>query len=256
MGPERIEPGVETPRDEQRPDGFGWRRLQIVAAFGVVAALALPMVIERSLEPFLLAMAAPFVVGLVVARRRRKAGAIWLGVSSLALLLFSAPFLADALAHPESLADFVPLCILGASIAVGVIAATPSVRQAPGPDRPSLAARVVGIVAGALVLVGIVVSVVAFSRIESVSPVAGDTLLAAQDLRFDPVTVGADAGSIAVLLTNHDTTRHTFTIDELGVDLSVPPNTSQRVTFDAGAGTYRFYCRPHAPGMEGELVVG
>ena len=54
---------------------------------------------------------------------------------------------------------------------------------------------------------------------------------------------------------DRDGTRHTFTIDELGVDLSIPPESGQRVSFTAAPGTYRFYCRPHAPGMEGVLVV-
>jgi plastocyanin len=49
--------------------------------------------------------------------------------------------------------------------------------------------------------------------------------------------------------------RHTFTIDELGVDLSIPPNSEQRVTFDAPAGSYEFECRPHTPGMTGTLTV-
>ena len=57
-------------------------------------------------------------------------------------------------------------------------------------------------------------------------------------------------------VTNLDGTRHTFTIDELGVDLSVPPNSEGRVTFTAEPGTYRFYCRPHEVDMEGSLVVG
>ncbi|MBA2724366.1 MAG: cupredoxin domain-containing protein, partial [Actinobacteria bacterium] len=54
---------------------------------------------------------------------------------------------------------------------------------------------------------------------------------------------------------NRDDTRHTLTIDELEVDLNLPPNTAQRVSFEADPGTYRFFCRPHDPSMEGELTI-
>lgn len=49
----------------QRDHGFGWRRLQVVAVFGVLGSLLVPMLIQLSLEPFLLATAAPFIIGLL-----------------------------------------------------------------------------------------------------------------------------------------------------------------------------------------------
>lgn len=235
--------------------GFGWRRLQIAAAYGVVASLALPMLIQRRVEVFLLAMAAPFIIGLLLMRRSSRAGAVWLGVVSLAVLLSSAPFLADALAHPESLSDFLPLFIFGVTTMVGVVATIPSFRLGAGSDLRSPAARWTGAVAVASIFVGIVASVVSFSGVESVPAQPGDIRLVAHDLRFSPAQIDADAGRISVFVSNRDSTRHTFTVDELGVNLSIPPNTTQRVSFIADPGTYRFYCHPHAPAMDGRLVV-
>lgn len=36
---------------------------------------------------------------------------------------------------------------------------------------------------------------------------------------------------------------------------SIAPGQSTQITFDAGSGTFRFHCRRHDPGMEGELKV-
>jgi plastocyanin len=238
-----------------RGEGFGWRRLQILAAFGVLVSLLVSMLIQLSFEPFLLATAAPFIVGLLLMIRWPRVGCLWLGVSSLGLLAFSVPFLAEALVRPESLADFIPLFVLVLSLFVGAVAAIPSFRQGSAPDAPSGSARAIAIVSGALIVAATVVSVVAFAGIESVPARAGDIGLITEDIEFHPSQINGDGPKISVHVANRDDTRHTFTIDELGVDLSVPPNSDQRVSFEAESGTYDFYCRPHAPGMEGVLVV-
>lgn len=235
--------------------GFGWRRLQVMASFGVLASLLVPMLIQFSFEPFLLATAAPFVIGLLLLVRWPRVGALWLGVSSLGVFAFSAPFLAEALVRFESLADFVPLFIFTLSTLVGTVAAIPSFRQGSAPDAPSRPARAIAFLSGALIVAAVIVSVVAFAGIESVPARAGDIRLVTEDIEFHPARISGDGPEISVHVTNRDDTRHTFTIDELGVDLSVPPNSNQRVSFVADPVAYKFYCRPHAPGMEGELLV-
>ncbi len=253
---ERPQTWGAVPTAGQPPTGFGWRRLQVVAAYGVLASFLVPMLIDLSLEPFLLAMAAPFVIGLLVMLRWPRVGVIWLGVASLAVLLFSAPFLAEALSHPESLTDFIPLFIFTLSALVAMVATIPSFREGTDPDAASRLPWAIAVGAGGLIVAASVVAIVAFVGIESVPAQSGDIRVATEEIEFHPAEVDAEGGNISVHITNGDSTRHTFTIDELGVDLNVPPNSTQRVTFAAGAGTYRFYCRPHAPDMEGELVVG
>jgi plastocyanin len=239
----------------QREHGFGWRRLQVVAAFGVIGSLLVPMLIQLSFASFVLATAAPFAIGLVLMIRWPRVGALWLGVCSLGLLVFSAPFLAESLVRPESLADFIPLAVYTLSTVVGVVAAIPSFRQGSAQDELSGSARAIAVVAGALIVAAAVVSIVAFAGIESESARAGDIRVVAEDIEFHPSLISGDGREMSVYVANRDETRHTFTIDELGVDLNVPPNSDQRVSFAADPGTYTFYCRPHTPGMEGELVV-
>jgi plastocyanin len=243
------------PAPDHRPRGFGWRRLQMLGGISVLGSLLLSMAIALSVEPFLLSMGAPFLIGLLVMLRWPRVGAIWLGVSSLGLLLFSEPFLAEALAHPESLADFIPLLVFTGSLLVGTVAAIPSFRQGSAPSVASKLPRAIAVGAAAVIVVGSIVGIVAFAGTESVPAQAGDIRVVTEDLEFDPAGISAEGRDVSVHVTNRDSTRHTFTIDELGVDLNVPPNTMQRVSFAADPGTYRFYCRPHGPGMGGALVV-
>jgi plastocyanin len=62
---------------------------------------------------------------------------------------------------------------------------------------------------------------------------------------------------VTVVLTNHDLFWHTFTINELHVNLEAPMGGTREVTFTAPPGSYRFYCRVPAraaAGMRGTLT--
>lgn len=59
---------------------------------------------------------------------------------------------------------------------------------------------------------------------------------------YDQEQLTADAGTITMRPVNEDLSWHTFTIDELDVDVDVPVNGKRTFTFDAPPGTYRFYC--------------
>lgn len=247
------------PRLTPPSPNFGWRRLQLAAALATLASFVIPMLIGRKLESFLLAMAAPVVVGLLVMVRWSRVGAIWLGITSLGLLVSSAAFLPQPLTHPESTADFIPLLIFTVSTLAGSIAAIPSFREPTRPASPSRAPRRIAAASAMVILAGALWSLVAARGVTSVAAGVGDVRLVTKDIKFMPAAVDtridARGGKISIYVTNRDATRHTFTIDSLGVDLNVPPNSSQRITFSAGPGTYRFYCRPHSPGMSGELIV-
>ena len=243
------------PGNEQGRARFRWRRLQVLAAIGALASFLVPMLIQLSVEPFLLSMAAPFVVGLLLVLRWPRVGVIWLGVVSLAELLFSAPFLAETLTHPESVADFIPLLVFTVSTLIATIAAVPALRELRAPATSSRGAGATAIVGGVLIVTGAIVSLFAAASIEGVRWREGDIRVATEDIEFRPAAIRAEGTTVAVHVTNRDSTRHTFTIDELGVDLNLPPNSSQRVTFKAKPGTYRFFCRPHESEMQGDLVV-
>ena len=245
---------VGTTTFEERPGGLRWRRLQAIAAGITIGSFVILMALGGEVEGFLVAMAAPFAIGLVLIRFFPRVGALFLGVVSLATLAFSSPYMVEALSHPESATDFVPQTFFTLSMVIAALAAIPAYREVRGGGGKSQTPGSIAVAAGALALVAFAISIVAATTVDSVAAQPGDQIVVTRDLVFAPAQLTAEAGTISVHLTNQDSTRHTFTIDGL-TDLSVPPKSTQRVTFDAVPGTYRFYCRPHAPDMDGVLVV-
>ncbi len=246
--------GSGTISSEERPGGLGWRRLQAIAAAVTIVSFVIPMAIEGKVEGFLVAMAVPFVIGLVLGRFLPRVAAIFLGVVSAAILAFSAPYIAETLSHPEAATDFVPQTFFTLSMVIAAVAAIPAYRNVRRGEGTSRTPRSIAIAAGVVAVVASATSIVAATGIDSVAAQPGDETVLTRNFTFAPAKLAAEAGTISVHLTNEDSTRHTFTIDGLA-DLSVPPNSTQRVTFEAAPGTYRFYCRPHVPDMDGVLVV-
>jgi len=61
---------------------------------------------------------------------------------------------------------------------------------------------------------------------------------------------------VGTLVENRDPVRHTFTIEQLGIDVELPAGTNRRVEFTALAGTYAFHCTvPGHESMTGMVVV-
>ncbi|MDP3892525.1 cupredoxin domain-containing protein [Nocardioides sp.] len=66
----------------------------------------------------------------------------------------------------------------------------------------------------------------------------------------------ASSGTVGTLVENRDPVRHTFTIEQLGIDVELPAGTNRRVEFTALAGTYAFHCTvPGHESMTGMIVV-
>ena len=172
-----------------------------------------------------------------------------LGVFSVGLLIRDAGPPADALLYPESPADFAALSMLTVGVVLAILWTVTALRSksdgAGGPRRSKAAGRAAMI----LVAGGAAWSLTGSAWGARTAPVTMEAF------DFRPHTVTASAGRVSVSLTNNDTARHTFTSDILAVDVSVAPGESRRIRFEAEPGRYDFYCKPHTPGMEGELVV-
>lgn len=227
-----------------------WHRLASRAAFAIAGIFVLLMVAYMTFIPFFI----PFIVifgsvGWWVSRGGR-ASAIVLGVLSILFLAINAPFLISTLAVPASLIDFVSNSWLLLAGVVAIVAGFAAARSAVSGGVSGFERVVLGL--GALALI---VSIVATMTYDEAAQQDGDIDLAAADIEFDSESLEADSGTVAVFVTNNDPTLHTFTIDELDVDLAIPANTTARVEFEADAGEYRFYCVPHESDMEGTLEV-
>jgi uncharacterized cupredoxin-like copper-binding protein len=84
--------------------------------------------------------------------------------------------------------------------------------------------------------------------------------VASYDIYFEPKEFSLPADTdVTVLLPNEGVTLHDFTIDELGIAVSIEPGQTQEVVINAPAGTYEYYCSVpghKAAGMVGTLTVG
>lgn len=88
----------------------------------------------------------------------------------------------------------------------------------------------------------------------------GSVTIETPAIEFDPDSISMNEGeNLEVELNNTDTQLHTFTIDDLGIDLEVDGGSSDSVTIEApDAGEYVFYCSVpghREAGQEGTLTV-
>lgn len=166
-----------------------------------------------------------------------------LGVVSAALLVLSTPAAAGALVHLESPANLLLITML----TVGGVQARRAIRRGGGAG----AKRPLGKPAWALLLLGAVAAVALIAG----RPGPDNRLVEMAAFSFAPETVTAEEGRVTLRLQNRDTVRHTFTVDDLDVDVNVAPGQYREVSLLLTPGTYRFYCIPHDPRMEGDLIV-
>ncbi len=232
--------------------GMTWTKLLRWAAIASVIDVALVNLFSEEIIPPLFVFALIWIGGIAWLTRATKGPAILLLVSFIAHIASSAPFVIPTLTVPASAGDFV-LNVLGLLAGlVGIVAAIQVVRAVTGP-APAARSLAMGSVAVFVVLTAFSI----FSLVTYDSAVAqeGDVELVTADIEFDPKSIDADAGQVSVFVDNEDTVLHTFTIEDLDVDLDIPAGKAARVTFDAEAGEYEFFCQPHKEDMEGTLTV-
>jgi plastocyanin len=224
-----------------------WRRLlSATAAADLVAILAFAA--SRG-DPEAAAIAAGFAIGLAMLRwRTGLAGKLLLAVLFADVLGWMALGTITNIGAGEQLGTvLIPATLSGISVS-GLIAALVSLRAG--------AASGAVLAAGLGVTVGVVAAIAALL---TPAPVTGtaDLQVVSEKVAFDQTTLQAPAGQVIVELANRDLFWHTFTIDELGVDLAVPVGGNQQVNFEADPGIYRFYCRipGHEARMAGTLTV-
>ena len=217
-----------------------------------VALLALMFLLGGIIPPIIV-FAALFALAAWFYQRKERAGSIVLAVLFVLLLLTNLPFIIPSLAVPASTADFLPTIVVTLIAIVGATSAFAVIRRRGAATDGG--ARMVALGAITLLVVATVVTIIAKIAYPDITARSGDIAIAAEDFEFSEQDITASGGRVAVFVENKDTTLHTFTIEELGVDLPIPAGEPARIAFDAEPGTYEFICRPHAPGMSGTLEV-
>ena len=74
---------------------------------------------------------------------------------------------------------------------------------------------------------------------------------------YDPEELSFSVGDKITLVLESETEFHTFTVEDLGIDVAVAGGAVDEVTYTfETSGTYEFICIPHKElGMVGKIVV-
>jgi plastocyanin len=243
----------EEPTLNQSTDkaGVDWRILAVWTGLGAALALLVFIALLGEIIPPLIAFAVLYGVAVWLTRRGGKAGLIMSAVLSVLVVVLNAPFIIPALAVPASTVDFVMTGVILVLAVTNLVAAIAALRSSSTGARVGLVGRAMV----ALLLIVLAVGVVARVTYESPPAQSGDIQLTAQDIEFTTDVIEANSGEVSVFVDNKDAALHTFTVEELDIDLQVPGGSTARITFDAPAGSYEFICVPHESVMKGTFEV-
>jgi plastocyanin len=215
-----------------------WRRLAVFAAVGLLVLSAAQGIVRGDREALALAV----FIGLGLILLRRGTGVVGAGFLIVVLgdfLVWTMPAAMTNLRHGEEPEDVILPALLAVLSLSGLVASW--------------------VVIGAIVVVVMLLGFsFAYPEVPATRPRGAVVAIESRNAAFSATSLTAPAGQVTVVLTNQDLFWHTFTIDELHVDLEAPLGGTREITFEAQAGAYRFYCRvpAHAAaGMRGTLTV-
>lgn len=161
---------------------------------------------------------------------------LWMGASGTAILL------------PASLAAFA---------LTGFVAAVMCVFARKHSAEPSRAA--VNFVVAIFLVSSVVLGIgLLRGQAEPQVELPTDIKLGVENLAYSTTNLTAHPGRVTIVMENHDLFWHTFTIDERRVDLKVPMQAREQITFDAPPGIYTFHCTipgHELLGMRGTLTL-
>jgi plastocyanin len=236
--------------ESRSPGRLSWKPVLVATTAATALVTVVFMIVQGEIIPPVAAFVVLALAGLVLLRVRERSGTIMLAVLSLLFFSLNVPFTVPVLVVPESTVDFLASALILLGLFAMLVSAIATLRRTRAD-----AVRFAGFIS-VLALIAVAVAIVARIAYDEAVAEPGDIQMALEDFEFSPATIRAEAGEVSVFLDNKDTVLHTFTIEELDVDVDVPGAGSARVTFEATPGTYEFICEPHQPDMDGTLEIG
>jgi plastocyanin len=238
-----LTPDAAASQDQHRSeDGRpSWVRVLVRLTAAIAATDLLYLVLVGEVIPPLAIGAVLTGVGIATVRRAPRAGVVVLGVTTLLMLVGSAPFAVDHLAHPASALDFTHAVIGSVGRVLAVIVTLGAWRGASPAGARRFAVAAVGLAAAT-----VVVSAVAMFTSSGDGAEPDDVPVAVERSVF-PERVTATAGS-TLFVDNRDLFRHTFTVEGTGLDVELPAAQGVRIPVELAAGSYQVICA--VPGHE------
>ncbi len=177
----------------------------------------------------------------------------WAKIIGILVALFGLSRLfwtAFSLGMPASFFDFIPGLLVVPGALLAVVSCTAAIvagrRGRTGPRATGGERILARLVIGLLVLAMVASGLLTYAGRETVADAASATqTVLARDFEFDPVEFEVNGGD-TILVQNDDPYFHTFTIDELDINVDLGPGSQALVQIPNRRGTYRFYCVPHS----------
>ncbi len=231
--------------------GLTWRRLLFIAGMAATVAIGTVSAVLGDLEGG--AVTLGFAVATWLIRvRRGTVGAVGVALGGAVTLYF---MLTAAMTNIREGSPMSSVLISSVLAAVSLLALIAAVGFLANRASWSTTGPWFAVGASLLMLAGLVIWGVSITR---VVVDAGDIVLVSENMAFSETELRVDEGEVIVTMENKDLFWHTFTIEELGVDLRVPVGAELAASFDAPPGEYQFVCaipgHPEA-GMVGTLTV-
>ena len=205
--------------------------------FGDSAGFLIPTIVVPALAAFAVWRSGTWakVVGILVALL--TLGTLW--------------FTAFGLFEPDSFFDFVGGLLVGPGAVIAIVGCVQAIRTRstgePTSRRDGGEARAIKAIVAVVAGLTVVSAVVTFVGRSTADASGADGEVALEDFSFetgedDGLTV---TGGDTVYVENEDPFQHTFTVDDLGIDVAFGPGSQELIEIPAQPGTYTLYCRPH-----------
>ncbi len=232
-----------------------WTRLAtlglVMAALGPLLMLAAGLIWGLAIGSEAVFFLIPGVAGLLAAYLVARFGT-WAKIVGAVVGFFIAFMLfwtAFGIQAPQSFFDFAPALLV---IPGGLLALVASIASIVAKRRGHLTDHATGgertwvrAVVGVVGTLGLVSAILTVAGRTSADATGTDTTVIMKDFKFDRREYSIAGGS-KVLAKSRDPFLHTFTVDELDIDVTMTPGDKTLITIPAKPGTYILYCRPHA----------
>jgi hypothetical protein len=247
-------------------DGYARAALMGLGLYfvGVLTLLVMVIIYDIAEAGFILFFAVP---GLIVAAALlfwRRWGLLVAILGSLFGLSFLLPEAGLILTTPKAFFDFAAgwFAIVGLVIVLvaAIVGTVQYFRNAPALTMASWQRTAITGIAAVLAVAAVVslVLMVANTGSVSASEAGGAQRLTAEHTKWDVEMITSPAGEVRLVVKNSDPMLHTFTVEDLDIDIALSPWSEQVIVLgDLTAGNYGFVCRAfdHETEMTGVITV-
>ncbi len=221
-----------------------WAGALRAASLGTASALLFLVIVGAVVgvpaDPFLVVIGLLFAFGAIW-QRRWRGGSTYVAALSMLWLLVSLGFGGlKALTRPESWAEF---AVVVATIVFPVMAVV-AFRRGQTAGWSAETGKSVLVIPLALVGAALAIGLIATTTVQDAVAQAGDVKVTTKAFEFRPATLQARSGRVSLLATNEDPSHHDLTIERV-VRIEMPTFHTVRATFDVQPGTYPFVCSLH-----------